>query len=536
MADLRIDLAAEWRGAKAFKQADTSITGLYKKVDRLGKSLGIALGTAQLIRFGKESVKAFAADEAATIRLANAVKNLGYEYAQPEITNFIKNLEISSGIVDDKLRPAFQALLTTTKDLNSSYILLNDAITISRGSGVDLATVAEDLAKGYVGITRGLRKYNTGLTQSELKTKSFTEVLQILNKQFAGANAAYLDTYSYKLDVLSVAAENAKEVIGKGLIDAFARAGGGSDVQDAVKTIDNIAKAINGITQAVGLAIGALTKLYRALDFITSFGGLFGENSKLGKAFRPEKFADDTKKAAAASKTLVMGQIKASKEVVKSNKALTAEQKKQAALKKLGTVFDMDQIQLVAALKGKLSQEDEIRAKAQLALLAGNVDEAKRLTDLILQAQDSSGNLARFLAALPDARNPFKYLDDYLSYLQGKAAALSVGTPFGQAPIVNQPPASSTITNPSPVLPSPSAPDFFQVLSSQGAGASGGFSSIVSAAMSATSAAAPVVNVTVQGSIVSQAELIDAIVDATQVRSLSGSPSQIGRIQGMFGG
>ena len=540
MAGLRIDLAAEWRGAKAFKQADTSITGLYKKVDRLGKSLGIALGTAQLIRFGKESVKAFAADEAATIRLANAVKNLGYEYAQPEITNFIKNLEISSGIVDDKLRPAFQALLTTTKDLNSSYILLNDAITISRGSGVDLATVAEDLAKGYVGITRGLRKYNTGLTQSELKTKSFTEVLQILNKQFAGANAAYLDTYSYKLDVLSVAAENAKEVIGKGLIDAFARAGGGSDVQDAVKTIDNIAKAINGITQAVGLAIGALTKLYRALDFITSFGGLFGENSKIGKAFRPEKFADDTKKAAAANKTLVMGQIKASKEVVKSNKTITAEQKKQAALKKAGTVFDMDQIQLIAALKGKLSEEEKLRVQAQLAILNENDVLAQQLTKQILMAQDATGNLYKYFLSIGNTKinNPFAFLDQWIMEFQKKLNDLfnqqmnkpTVQSPTGSAGGFTVSNAGTTMTQ----LQAEIASGTFTTLASQGAGASGGFSSVVAAAMGGTSAAAPVVNVTVQGSIVSQAELIDAIVDATQVRSLSGSPSQIGRIQGMF--
>ena len=46
--------------------------------------------------------------------------------------------------------------------------------------------------------------------------------------------------------------------------------------------------------------------------------------------------------------------------------------------------------------------------------------------------------------------------------------------------------------------------------------------------------AQPVINVTVQGNVIREAELIDKIADATQGRSLSGSPSQIGRIQGMF--
>jgi hypothetical protein len=136
------------------------------------------------------------------------------------------------------------------------------------------------------------------------------------------------------------------------------------------------------------------------------------------------------------------------KKQVASTKALTAEQKKQASLKKSGTVFDLEQIQIVAALKGQVTKEEEIRLQAQLALLNGNADLAKKLTDQILMAQDSSGNLAKFLAALPNARNPFEYLDAYLSYLAGKAAAISVGTPFGQAaPSLNAAPAPVPATN-----------------------------------------------------------------------------------------
>jgi len=195
MADLRIDVAAEFTGKKAFKQADTAVQKLQKDVLKLGKSLGLALGSAALLKYSKDAVKAFAADEAAAIRLANAVDNLGLAYANPQITKFIKELEITAGVADDVLRPAFQALLTTTKDLGTTYKLLNDALSISRGSGVELGTVVQDLANGYVGITRGLKKYNTGLSQTELKSKSFAEVLGILNAQFAGANQAYLDSY-----------------------------------------------------------------------------------------------------------------------------------------------------------------------------------------------------------------------------------------------------------------------------------------------------------------------------------------------------
>ena len=138
-----INIASEFTGKKAFKEAENSTKSLEKKVKRLGKALGVALSTAAVVAYGKAAVKAFADDEAATVRLTNAVNNLGFAFANSDIQKFISNLEATAGIADDKLRPAFQALLTTTKDLNASYALLNDAIAISRGSGVDLATVAK---------------------------------------------------------------------------------------------------------------------------------------------------------------------------------------------------------------------------------------------------------------------------------------------------------------------------------------------------------------------------------------------------------
>jgi hypothetical protein len=68
----------------------------------------------------------------------------------------------------------------------------------------------------------------------------------------------------------------------------------------------------------------------------------------------------------------------------------------------------------------------------------------------------------------------------------------------------------------------------FSQLVSQGAGASGGFSPVVAAAM------APVINVTVQGNVIREQELINQVLAGAQLSSLSGSPSQIGRIAGMF--
>ena len=499
-----INLATEFTGKKAFKEADNSIKGLEKSTKQLAKALGYTLSAAAITAYGKAAVKAFAEDEAATVRLTQAVNNLGYAYASSDVSNFIKGLETSAGIADDTLRPAFQALLTTTKDLNSSYALLNDAIAISRGSGVELATVAQDLANGYVGVTRGLRKYNTGLTQAELKSKNFSEVLTILNSQFAGANQAYLDTYAYKLDVLTVASERAKETIGGGLIDAFARIGGGTEATDAAKAIDNIAKSINTLVTVVSTTIGLLVKLYQALDFITSFGGLTGAN--------PKWLANETDKVTKAAVTTGKVQTKTANNLTKATKANTAELKKQAAAKKQSALFDLEKIGLVAALQGEISKEEKLRLELQLALLTGNDALATKLSTQLANSIDSTGKLAKDLTTLPDAKNPFASWSAYLDMIIEKArlAAAFGGVSTG-----------STARGESFASLTPTVQDLIT------GGGTGGRAGVDASGN---------VYVTVNGSVVSDQDLVVAIENGLQKRSLSGAPSVIGRISGMFGG
>jgi len=451
MADLRIDVAAEFRGKKAFKEASKATTSLDKAVGKLGKQLASVFAVTKVVQFGKASVKAFIDDEKAANQLAVAVKNLGLAFAQPQVDNYIAKLEAASGIVDGELRPAFQALLTTTGSLTKSQELLGLAIEGARGSGKDLTTVATDLAQAYVGNTRGLRKYNLGLTQAELKTLSFTEVQKKFQQQFSGANQAYLETYAGKLGILTVAADNAKETIGKGLVDALILAAGKEgDVQnvaDAMGSLSNYtADAVRGVGVLAG-KLGSLDKQFTGgfLSKIIELGtyasvpnvlARLGEGSKprptAGRRFMGGAQANLYDSSAAAEKKFRDQQAKLVKDQLKAQKELTALQKKQAALKKAGTVFDLEQIQLVAALKGKLSKEEEIRVQAQLALLNGNEALATKLTNQIIKAQDESGNLAKFLSALPNAKNPFEYLDAYLSYLAGKAAAVLSGSAYAE--------------------------------------------------------------------------------------------------------
>ena len=456
--DLAIKIATTL-DATGLNKADKAVNKFNRTVGRLGRNLGLALGTTAIIAYGKASVKAFAADEAAAKRLSTAVDNLGLSLSQSRVTSFVRDLEASSAIADDVLRPAFQALLTTTGSLTKSQELLSNAIQISRASGIDLATVSEDLAKGFVGVTRGLRKYNTGLTQAELKSKSFNEILGIMLARSAGAAEEYLTTTSYKMEVLALAAGNAQETIGEGLVDALARVGGGTEASDAAKSIDNLANSTSNLIKFLGSAIGLVNKFRKSYTNFLAGGDvdtlMAGTQPTTNRSKSPAGTAARTAQqrqaeAAAAKRAKELEAL--TKKQVASSKALTAEQKKQTALKKAGSIFDLDQIQIIAALKGNLSKEDELRLKAQLALLNGNEVVATSLTKQILMAQDQTGNLYKLFLALPDARNPFAYLEGYLDMLAGKAASVLAT----QIPIM--PPVTGSQGSqfgPGPYLPTP---------------------------------------------------------------------------------
>jgi hypothetical protein len=421
---VRIDIAAEFTGKKAFKQADTATAKLMKSVKSLAGGLGIAFGTKAVINFGKQAVKAFAEDEAAALRLSNAVDNLGIGFANVDITKFIADLERSAGIADDILRPAFQGLLTTTGSLVQSQKLLNDAITISRASGVDLATVSQDLAKGYVGITKGLAKYNTGLTKAELSSKSFNEILGTLLKQSAGAADDYLGTTAYSMDVLSVATSNASEIIGGGLIDAFAAVGGGSEASDAAYVIETIATAIANVTRAAGGAVGAIPTLIKNLKNLPRniFEGFAGaqvgrkltptpkvtktpsEISKEEQAKRLAKLEADAAKRAKALEVLQSKQLANAKKQAELEKKRLLAEKAKAALSKAAAVFDLNKIQIAAALKATFDKDERLRLLAMQEIENDNGEAAlKYIEQLKLLTQEQQTNKLAGITAISES-------------------------------------------------------------------------------------------------------------------------------------
>lgn len=428
MADLRIDIASEFVGAKAFKQADTATSALSKQVNKLAKQYIGLYGAQKLARASFNAVKAFAADDKAAQVLTRSLTNLGLAFSDLQVKTFITDLEQTYGVLDDQLRPAFQRLLTTTGDVAKSQSILITALNLSAASGKDVVTVSGDLSKGYVGQTRALAKYGIGLTQAQLKAMSFEEVQTRINDLFGGQAQLAADSYSGSLDRLAVASNNAQEAIGRGLVDALSILGGGGQggLQNIINLIDKASSGLETFIRRFGVGLAQA----RAL-----LSGNFSEFVRIGQAEanRGKGVSGITPaiqaelKKAAAEKAALKRSKEQSAILAKNTKAI----KEQTALQKAGTLFDAEQTAIVAALKGKISEDERKRLELQLALITGNTTEASKLAGEIGKAQGLSKGLIDFLKDLPDADNPFKGWKSYLDAIEAQVMRIAIGSPSG---------------------------------------------------------------------------------------------------------
>lgn len=447
MADaLRVDIASEFVGKKAFLDATKQTIGLNNQVKTLAKSYLSLFTVQRLARSGYNAAKAFAADDQAAQRLTNSVNNLGLAYASDDIRRYIDNLTLASGVADTELRPALQSLLQVTGSLTTSQQLLGTAINVSRGTGEDLLSVANSLSQAYVGNTKGLRQYNLGLTQAELKAKSFAEIQDRINTLFAGSSAAYLKTYAGQMQLLTTRAGEAQEAIGKNLVDALVLLGGDKGIETVADGMENLVDYTNDVIYGVAVLTDKLNKLpiigglgfkelIGAIPLVGGYINLLAETGRSARSARDSfNFASgggagagdmsrvNASKAAAAEKLAKKRQ----QEILAAQKQQLKVTKEQTALQKAGTLFDIQQAGIIAALKGKITDEERTRLELQLAILTGNTSEASKLAGELAKAQGLSTQLADYLAnRLPNAKNPFIAWKSYLDMLEAQVRAIA---------------------------------------------------------------------------------------------------------------
>jgi hypothetical protein len=410
MANVVIDIAAQYTGNKAFKQAETATSKLEKSVAKLGKQLAGVFAASKLYAFGKQSVKAFAADEKAARSLALALANTGNAFAAIEVEKFIGDLQRATGVLDDNLRPAFRALLTATGDVRKSQDALALALDIAAGTGKDLSAVTAALSRGFLGQTTALSRLGAGLDKATLKTGDMDVIIGQLTDKFRGQALAAAEGYSGAIAKLAVASENAKEIIGKDLLDSMQMIAGKDGIGGATTAMEGFATQIGNAIYGIGV----LTKAIKSLPGAGFIGDVLSAGTQISGLGLLSRLGASSKARSAGTPAQSPGQRaaidKANKDALRLQKqqnslktidnnatarkiALTGDE---LALKELEKKFDVERIGLYAALNQSTDGETKMRLLSLIAIH----DQNTAMAAMIKKANEAENAFAAFIEAL----------------------------------------------------------------------------------------------------------------------------------------
>ena len=398
---------------KGLKKAKKEVSAFDKQLKNFAKTFATAFSVTALTRFGKAAVKAFAEDEKAARSLEQQLKNTGFQFSSPAVELYIANLQKTAGVLDDELRPAFQQLLTVTGSITTSQDALNTALNISAGTGRSLTQVTTALSRAYAGNTTGLSRLGAGLDKNLLKTGDMNKIMGELNTKFSGQAAARLETYAGKMSLLSVAAADAQEIIGKGILDALTLLGDDNTIEELTNSMEDFATA----TSEVIVGLGRIAEKIKQLTNIPGVGNAFdlrnipvigayiGGLRELGRGAMPQQDRGGQERTATriASQQRKL-EAQAIKNSTKLRKAENDQLKKKSEVDKLAEQFNVTLIGLQKALTEATDNETKARIKALIAIEKNDEALAKKAAAELLAAEAAKRLAATYDQALESVK------------------------------------------------------------------------------------------------------------------------------------
>jgi hypothetical protein len=415
---------------KGLQRATKELKGFDKVIASSKFATKAALVTAgigaaiALDRLARSSIRAALEQERLDKSVEQSLSSINELGSLAGVKTFITDLQTATNITEDELTPALNGLIISTGNLSKAQGLLSVAIDTSKGSGVDLLTVTDALGKANRGQFRALGQLGLGFNAVTAEEMGLADITDYLTLKFGGAAQRATATFGSKLDDLKISAGEAQENLGQGFITAAEIIIGSSDATDVfgskleqlglnggyivISLADKIDK-IRDAFQSLGRSIDAdpiLSKIFSfqsipvlpgLLDLIKKgFGGIAADGKKIAET--TQETVEQTKEQKEAAAKLAALQAKFDKfaaAALDKQKKLTKEKAAQAALDKkkaeLESMFDIDKINLQAALSRKLSTEDEIRVKLLQKLADGTkaaVDEAMKYADVLKVIED----------------------------------------------------------------------------------------------------------------------------------------------------
>ena len=251
-----------------FKQLETTGEKAQFAIKKAAVPAAAALAGLGAVAF--DAVKGAMEDAAAQEQLARNIRGVtnASDSAIKKNEDFISSLSMATATADDELRPALAKLVTGTENLEEAQVGLRLAQDIAAGTGKDLATVSDALAKAYAGNDKGLKALDPRMKTLLKDGLDVEGAMSVLADTFGGDAAAAADTAEGRFKRLSIGLAETKESIGAALLPAISAVLPyierlGTWAQENTTTFLIVGGAIAGIATAI-LAVNLAKKAWTA--------------------------------------------------------------------------------------------------------------------------------------------------------------------------------------------------------------------------------------------------------------------------------
>ena len=256
---------------KSLTEANSDVESSSSKIGDFSKKVGAAFavaGAAAAAYAGKlliDGVKAAIEDAAAQATLAKTLENVtGATKAQiAQVEKYITKTTLATGITDDKLRPSLDRLVRSTKSVSEAQKIQNIALDVAAGTGKDLQTITEALAKAYDGNVTALGKLGIEVKKTVVDSAAVTAAHEAVAKATDAATAAEL-----KFGINSEKGNAARAKLEEATAKLGVATGKTKDVNESFSSImDKLTDTFGGqASTAAETFQGKMTRLQVAFD------------------------------------------------------------------------------------------------------------------------------------------------------------------------------------------------------------------------------------------------------------------------------
>lgn len=168
-------------------------------------TMGLTLPIAAL---GVVSIKTFMDEEESQRKLQTVMENTvgANKKVIASVEESLTKWQDQTGVLKDKLRPAYLNIIAATHDVGLSQSLLHTATDISIAKGKDLGSVSQAIAKAYNGNIGALGRLGIATKDASGKTLTFDQIMKNAVKTYGNSatNAAKTTAGQFRLFKASI--------------------------------------------------------------------------------------------------------------------------------------------------------------------------------------------------------------------------------------------------------------------------------------------------------------------------------------------